>query len=197
MNITGLFRRRRHSGPDLEAFYRSERQRAPYTGPAHGDNRDDYVSDDAFDGLLTVDADGRPLVHLVAADHGLEFALPDGQLIYYESPALRRFGILTCSTTAMAYYQNPKNHTALRNGQRLTAVKEPDNPYDPNAVVLKTVNPNRSIGYVNQARAAWVSEALNSSDELHAVVLQNHNYGPRVLLTTPAMFNHLCRHQPQ
>jgi hypothetical protein len=194
MNIRGALGRWRVPGPDLEAYYRTEFDSNPYTGPAGGEaTAQHYLSEEEADVVLVPDAAGHPPVRLVATGQGFEFAVTDGRLVYYETPALRQFGILTCSVTAMSYYRSVAERPDFRNGQRLLAVREPDNPYDPNAVVLMTRRPARGIGYVNQDRAEWIAQALDDGIQLQAAVLQNSTYGPRVVMATADMLTYLCR----
>lgn len=81
----------------------------------------------------------------------------------------------------------------FRNGQRVQAVREPDNEHDANAVAIYTGRPAKKIGYVNKQRAAWVAKILDAGQELEGIIIQSKAASPRVLLTTPEMLAHLQR----
>lgn len=92
----------------------------------------------------------------------------------------------------MGFYDDVDRPFRFRNGQRVDLQREPDNEHDANAVAITAGRPATKIGYVNKQRAKWVSEVLDSGQELEGIVMQT-KCSPRVLLTTPAMLAHLQR----
>lgn len=133
-----------------------------------------------------------PPLKLVSSTNGLDFALPDGQLVDYKTLSLRHFNIFAFRVVGMGFYEDQDKPFKFRNGQRVSIKREPDNEHDANAVAITVGRAATKVGYVNKQRAKWVSELLDSGGELEGIVLQTKS-SPRVLLTTPAMLAYLQR----
>ena len=137
--------------------------------------------------------DGMPPLRLVSSKNGLDLALPDGTLVDYKVLALRHFQIFAFRVVGMDFYEDPNKPFRFRNGQRIQAVREPDNKHDANAVAIYMGRPAKKIGYVNKQRAAWVATLLDSGQKLDGLIIQSKSASPRVLLTTPEMLAYLQR----
>lgn len=94
------------------------------------------------------------------------------------SPAVR---LLVQSSPLAGYnhHQAPRVFAALRVGDPLALVREPDNPHDPNAVSVHWGE--HTLGYVPRARNAHIAWALDRGEPLGARVsrLQRHRSPPQ------------------
>lgn len=171
-------------------FYEAEKRRAQAAGQTVKGYRAGYISAEEAKSRLIAGPGGLPLLKLVSSDNGLDFALPDGRLVDYNTLALRHFSIFAFRVVGMGFYEDQDKPFKFRNGQRVAVKREPDNEHDPNAVAITIGRPGRKIGYVNKQRAKWVAELLDGGQELEGLVIQT-NSSPRVLITTPEMLAHL------
>lgn len=179
--------------PPAVRNYEAEKARAAAAGQSVKSYRAGYVPPEAAKSQLVAGPDGRPPLRLVASNNGLDLALPDGELVDYKILALRHFQVFAFRVVGMGFYEDPDKPFRLRNGQRVTAVREPDNEHDANAVAIYTGRPVKKIGYVNKQRAAWVAKLLDAGQELDGIIIQSKAASPRVLLTTPEMLAYLQR----
>ena len=72
---------------------------------------------------------------------------------------------------------------ALQSGDRLPIEREPDNPYDQNAIKVLSASGDIHIAYVNADAAAWISPILDDNPEAPAFAVierleqyKNNNY---------------------
>lgn len=173
--------------------YEEEKARATAAGLSVRSYRAGYVSPEAAKSQLAVGPDGMPPLRLVPSKNGLDLALPDGKLVDYKILALRHFQIFAFRVVGMGFYEDPDKPFTFRNGQRVEAVREPDNAHDANAVAIYMGRRAKKIGYVNKQRAAWIAKLLDSGQKLDGIIIQSKSASPRVLLTTPKMLAHLQR----
>ncbi|SDL76922.1 HIRAN domain-containing protein [Arthrobacter sp. ok362] len=173
-------------------FYDAEKTRAKAAGQTVKGYRAGYIPAEKAKAKLVAGPDGMPPLKLVSSNNGMDFALPDGQLVDYKTLSLRHFNIFAFRVVGMGYYDDVDKPFKFRNGQRVGIKREPDNEHDANAVAITVDRGATKVGYVNKQRAKWVSELLDSGGELEGIVLQTKS-SPRVLLTTPAMLAYLQR----
>jgi HIRAN domain len=173
--------------------YEAEKVKAAAAGQSVKSYRAGYVPPEAAKSQLVAGPDGVPPLRLVPSDNGLDLALPDGELVDYKTLALRHFQIFAFRVVGMGFYEDPNKPFKFRNGQRVQAVREPDNEHDANAVAIHAGRPRKKIGYVNKQRAAWVAKMLDAGHELDGIIIQSKAASPRVLLTTPEMLAYLQR----
>ena len=79
------------------------------------------------------------------------------------------------------HYEGPEAWPALRPGERLALVREPDNPYDANAVRVEWRG--RKLGYVPQRDNAVVARHLDRGTALEARIAalrENRNRTVRI-----------------
>lgn len=170
-----------------------EAEKAKAAGQSVKSYRAGYVPPAAAKSQLVAGPDGMPPLRLVSSGNGLDLALPDGELVDYKILALRHFQIFAFRVVGMGFYEDCDRPFKFRNGQRVQAVREPDNEHDANAVAITTGRPAKKIGYVNKQRAAWVAKLLDSGEELDGIIIQSKAASPRVLLTTSEMLTFLQR----
>jgi hypothetical protein len=173
--------------------YEAEKARATAAGQSVKSYRAGYVPPKAAKCQLMPGPDGLPPLRLLPSNNGLDLALPDGKLVDYKILALRHFQIFAFRVVGMGFYEDPNKPFRFRNGQRVQAVREPDNEHDANAVAIYMGRPAKKIGYVNKQRAAWVAKLLDSGQKLDGIIIQSKSASPRVLLTTPEMLTYLQR----
>jgi hypothetical protein len=179
--------------PPQVGHYEAEKVKAAAAGQSTKSYRAGYVPPAVAKSQLVAGQDGMPPLRLVPSNNGLDLALPDGELVDYKILALRHFQIFAFRVVGMGFYENPNKPFKFRNGQRVTAVREPDNEHDANAVAIYMGRPAKKIGYVNKQRAAWVAKLLDAGEELDGIIIQSNAASPRVLLTTPEMLAYLQR----
>jgi hypothetical protein len=179
--------------PPAVRNYEAEKAKAAAAGQSTKSYRAGYVPPAAAKSQLVADPDGMPPLRLVPSNNGLDLALPDGELIDYKILALRHFQIFAFRVVGMGFYEDPDKPFKFRNGQRVQAVREPDNEHDVDAVAIHAGRPAKKIGYVNKQRAAWVAKLLDAGQELDGIIIQSKAASPRVLLTTPEMLAYLQR----
>jgi hypothetical protein len=179
--------------PPAVRNYDAEKARAAAAGQSAKSYRAGYVPPAAAKSQLAAGPDGMPPLRLVPSNNGLDLALPDGELVDYKILALRHFRIFAFRVVGMGFYEDPNKPFKFRNGQRVQAVREPDNQHDVNAVAIMTGRPAKKIGYVNKQRAAWAAKLLDAGQELDGIIIQSKAASPRVLLTTPEMLAYLQR----
>lgn len=173
--------------------YEAEKVKAAAAGQSVKSYRAGYVPPAAAKSELVAGPDGMPPFRLVPSSNGLDLALHNGQLVDYKILALRHFQIFAFRVVGMSFYEDPDRPFKFRNGQRVQAVREPNNEHDANAVAITTGRPAKKIGYVNKQRATWVAKLLDAGQELDGIVIQSKAASPRVLLTTPEMLVYLRR----
>lgn len=174
-------------------FYEAEKRRAQAAGQTVKGFRAGYIAPEEAKARLVAGPDGLPPLKLLPSNNGLDFTLPDGKLVDYNTLALRHFNIFAFRVVGMGYYEDPEKPFKFRNGQRVAVKRESDNERDANAVAIVVGRPERKIGYVNNQRAKWVAELLDGGQELEGLVIQTKVSSPRVLVTTPEMLAHLRR----
>lgn len=174
-------------------FYEAERQRAQAGGQTVKGYRAGYIPAAEAKSQLVAGPDGLPPLKLISSNNGLDLALPNGQLVDYNTLALRHFNIFAFRVVGMGFYEDHDKPFKFRNGQRVAVKRESDNEHDANAVAITVGKPGTKIGYVNKQRAKWVAELLDAGQELEGVVIQTKSASPRVLLTTLEMLTHLRR----
>jgi hypothetical protein len=179
--------------PPAGRNYEADRVKAAAAGQSTKSYRAGYVPPAAAKSQLVAGPDGMPPLRLVPSNNGLDLALPDGELVDYKILALRHFRIIAFRVVGIGFYEDPDKPFTFRNGQRVQAVREPDNEHDGSAVAIYTGRPAKKIGYVNKQRAAWVAKLLGTGQELDGIIIQSKAASPRVLLTTAEMLAYLRR----
>ena len=179
--------------PPAVRNYEAEKAKAAAAGQSVKSYRAGYVPPAAAKTELVAGPDGMPPLRLVPSSNGLDLALPDGELVDYKFLALRHFQIFAFRVVGMGFHEDPNKPFKFRNGQRVQAIREPDNEHDGNAVAIHAGRPGKKIGYVNKQRAAWVARLLDAGQELDGIIIQSKAASPRVLLTTPEMLAYLQR----
>lgn len=165
--------------------------RATVTPPSSSpppDYESPYLSSDRFDALLVPDARGLPPLHF-ALHEGAWWLAEDttGKLVNVANRHLRGLGVWSCRVRGDAYAEGE-----LRIGV-VELVREPENPYDSNAVAI--YQDGAQVGYWNKGMARGLARVLDDGEELQAVGISDDP--PKVVAGDPGVIEHLCRRMPR
>lgn len=115
---------------------------------------------------------------------GLPFAALIVLGLLQASPARAAEALIILQRSPLAafrHYEGPEALAALRAGERLALVREPDNPYDANAVRVEWRG--RKLGYVPRRENAAVARHLDRGTALEARIAslrENRNHTVRI-----------------
>jgi hypothetical protein len=146
----------------------------PVLMPRSITSRKGYVDAAHEDDYLTRTRSGATRLRLIDVGDRLEIWSPvnGGALINPKSAALRRYGLIA------SYARGAKHHLAaylaadLTKGAQVELRREPENPYDRNAVALLSPGASAPFGYVQRGRAASVARRLEGGERLAGVSLR-------------------------
>ncbi len=143
-----------------------------------------YLSDVLREKLLVPDAEGMPPLRLKRHDGGWWLMeITTGKLVNVKVPSLSRLGIWAVRVRGDQHYD-----ANLRVGP-VQLVREPDNPYDPNAVAIHQFG--RMIGHYNKQKARSLAKLLDSGETLDAYAISTDP--PKVIAAAPRVMKQLWR----
>ena len=109
--------------------------------------------------------------------------------LYQENPEEYHSGDLICTKVAGVTFNNRQAVLAQLNaGETIQLRREPNNPYDPNAIRVERLN-GRQIGYLNRAMAAELAPFFKAHKEpvqgnVHSLTgAQGYGYSLGVIIT--------------
>lgn len=143
-----------------------------------------YLSGTLADELLVADAAGLPPLHFT--EHGGAWWLAEdstGKLVNVGTRKLRGLGVWTCRVRGDTYAVG-----TLRVGP-VELVREPDNPYDANAVAIH--QDGQRVGYFNKGMSSELAKVLDRGEELQAMGISADP--PKVVASSPNIMDHLVR----
>lgn len=143
-----------------------------------------YLPSDRQAELLVPRPDGLPPLHL-SRYHGALWLTEDttGKLVNAKSRALRSLGIWGATVRGTDYYD-----TKARLGDA-ELVREPDNPFDANAVAVHVGG--KIIGHFNKQKASALAKVLDAGEQLVATII---SVDPaKVIAARPEVLTHLRR----
>jgi HIRAN domain-containing protein len=161
-----------------------------------------YLPCDDDDERRFLDTAGRVALRLVPHREiggGRQLRLQDdatGLLVSLTDPRLPRLGIFVSQLRGEAYRAIACRDGDFRPGQLVRLVREPDNPYDTNAVAVYDRRGNYLAAYVNRRTARRISELLDSGQSVEAISLAGTGPGwpcsqISILTTYPNLMNRL------
>lgn len=164
------------SPPHARVTFRAEVVREPHESA--------YLGQEDHARLLQPTADGLAPLHFVRRDGALWLAEDTtGKLINVDNRALRRLGIWGVKVRGRSLYSG-----AQRLGPA-DLIREPDNPYDSNAVAIHV--DGHMIGYYNKGMAPALAKLLDAGEPLEATVISTDP--AKVLAARPEVLAHLGR----
>lgn len=143
-----------------------------------------YLSADRQAELLVPRPDGLPPLHL-SRHRGALWLTEDttGKLVNAKSRHLRSLGIWGATVRGTDHYDG----TARIGPAEL--VREPDNPYDANAVAVHVGG--KIIGHFNKQKAAALARVLDAGEQLEATIISTDP--AKVIAARPEVLAHLRR----
>ncbi|MGJ9372254.1 HIRAN domain-containing protein [Nesterenkonia sp. CF4.4] len=141
-----------------------------------------------------------PPLHLAKRGAELWLVTDSGRhLVPPKNGNLRRLGIFAFGVRGSSNYLPALKAGSFSAGRPVTLLREPDNPYDSNAVAICSHGSKRPAGYVNKQKAAALAKRLDAGETLEAIALRGSPRGSvdgppfSVLVTTPEILAHLKR----
>lgn len=147
-----------------------------------------YLPSSRWDDLLVADAEGMPPLRLREYRGALWLSEDStGLLVNVGNKHLRRLGIWSAAIRGTAHY----DQSNVGIGEA-SLVREPDNPFDANAVAVHVGG--SCVGHFNKQMAAGLARNLDSGGELEAFVISaGAGTRPKVIAATPEVMAHLKR----
>lgn len=144
-----------------------------------------YLPSDRHAELLVPRPDGLPPLHL-SRYRGALWLTEDttGKLVNAKSRSLRSLGIWGATVRGTDHYD-----AKARLGTA-ELVREPDNPFDANAVAVHVGG--KIIGHFNKQKAAALAKVLDAGEQLEATIISADP--AKVLAARPEVLAHLRRH---
>ncbi|MER7992022.1 HIRAN domain-containing protein [Micromonospora chalcea] len=130
-----------------------------------------------------VGADGLPTLRLIPYwDRGGEHVLRlcedgTGLLVGPTDRRLPRAGIYVSQLRGEAHHQAECRAGNFHPGETVRLVREPENPYDRNAVAVYDVTGNYMAAYVNKQKARTLAKLIDSGAEIQAISIRGTRSG--------------------
>jgi len=127
---------------------------------------------------FTLDQNGMPPLHLVSYERGGEAVLrlcedSTGLLVGPTDRRLFDLGIYSYNAVGEAHHAGACRSSDFSPGAGVRFVREPDNPYDPNAVAILAHEPRaRVAAYVSKGHAKRLARLLDSGAEIAVVAVR-------------------------
>lgn len=154
-------------------------------------------TDGAIDRLRLSDVQRAPTGELL--EHAL-YPILDGHIINPESRSLYRYGIYISPVRGSSYRSEQDILNAdTAPGKPALLEREPENEYDPNAIIIRDALTRRNLGYVNKLNAKRIAKLIDAnSKSLQAIFIRGDGPGSnkspmRILITSPERLGKLLR----
>jgi len=162
--------------------------------------RSDYLSTEGEAQLLSLGENGMPTAYLEVWEKQLVIT-PDrkpGAMVNPKSSRLHKLGIYSFSVRGTSHYEAAVKSANLRAGQPVRLAREPDNPYDSNAIAVYAEKGRKPIGYVNKQNAARLAKLIDRGEDIAAISTRGSGPGslglvPMVLGARREVLEHLMR----
>lgn len=154
-----------------------------------------------------VGADGLPPLRLIQyRDTTGEYVLrlcedATGLLIGPTDRRLPRAGVYVSQLRGEAHHQAECRAGNFHPGEPVRLVREPDNPYDANAVAVYDATGQYMAAYVNKQEARTLAKLIDSDDEIAAISIRGTRSGVgcdqvAILAARPDVLRHLLSPRP-
>ena len=144
-----------------------------------------------------------PPLHLIAYQDGLRLCEDStGLLVSPNDRRLPHLGIFVVNVRGEAYYKTACKAGDFSPGVPVRLRREPNNPYDANAVAITAdLDGAPVIGYVNKQKARTMSRLIDGGAVLEAISLRGKRAGVAteqvaILAADPALMAHLRTPRP-
>jgi hypothetical protein len=110
----------------------------------------------------------------------------DGQRLRWETLP-RKEGLLSFNVVGAAFHAAALQHPSFAPGLPLKLRREPENPYDPQAVSVWNADESLTAGYLAREDAAWLTKRLDGGEPFGALAMweileAGHRVHLRILL---------------
>ena len=154
-----------------------------------------------------VGADDLPTLRLIPyRDTGGEYVLrlcedETGLLVGPTDRRLPRAGIYVSQLRGEAHHQAECRAGNFHPGEPVRLIREPENPYDPNAVAVYDATGQYMAAYVNKQKARTLAKLIDSGAEIEAISIRGTRSGVgcdqvAVLAASPGVLRHLLSPRP-
>lgn len=111
---------------------------------------------------------------------------------------LGRLGIHGFDVRGLAHYRSIALRDDFAPGHPVHLHRDPQNPYDRNAIQVRSIRSAEHAGFVNKQKAATLAKMLDSGDILDAICLRGAPAGTMptkisILVARPELLAHLMR----
>jgi len=111
---------------------------------------------------------------------------------------LSRLGIHGFDVRGLSHYRATARRDDFTPGHSVHLHRDPQNPYDKNAIQVRAIGSHEPVGYVNKQKAATLAKMLDRGDNLNAICLRGAPPGAQpakisILVATPELITHLLR----
>ncbi|GAA3703408.1 hypothetical protein GCM10022399_19990 [Terrabacter ginsenosidimutans] len=162
-----------------------------------------YVPADGDKSRFTAPVGGMPPLHLIPYQDGLRLCEDStGLLVSPNDRRLPGVGIFVVNVRGETYYKAACKAGDFSPGVSVRLRREPDNPYDANAVAI-TADADGApvIGYVNKQKARIMSRIIDGGAVLEAISLRGNRAGVvtdqvAILAAEPELIDHLRSTRP-
>lgn len=160
-----------------------------------------YLHSSRWDELLVTDADGMPTLYLQVSSGRLRMTEPTtGQFVSVGNRKLRKMGLWTANLRGVDHYEAAIREGSFEPGAQLRLKREPENPYDKNAVAVCSAGSDQTAGHINKGMAAGLSKLIDSGAQLEVISLSGPERGAfegvHVLIASPELMAHMLRKEP-
>jgi hypothetical protein len=124
-----------------------------------------------------------------------------GLLVGPSDRRLSRIGIYISQLRGENYHLAQCRDGDFHPGQPVRLVREPDNPYDPNAVAVYDATGEHMAAYVNRQKAKMLAKLIDSAAEIEAISIRGTRPGVAcdqiaILAARPDVIRHLMSPRP-
>lgn len=147
--------------------------------------------------LSTRTASGMPDVRLIRERDRLLVQTPLGW-VNPRSRTAYRAGLHSFAVAGTSHHEAAAKAGKFTPGSAVRLVREPNNPYDTNAIAVYADTGRRVVGYVPKGQARRLAKLMDAGTALVAVSVRGSGAGsdgvrPHVLVCEPRLYEHLTR----
>lgn len=119
-------------------------------------------------------------------------------VILCDRRGLGRLGIYGFDVRGLSHYKATARRDDFTPGHSVHLHRDPQNPYDKNAIQVRAIDSHEPVGYVNKQKAATLAKMLDRGDDLSAICLRGAPPGAQpakisIVVATPELITHLLR----
>lgn len=160
-------------------------------------SRVEFMDPDTEARALSTTSSWMPDVRLIRERDRLLVQTPLGW-VNPRSRTAYRVGVHSFAVAGTSHHEAAAKAGKFTPGSAVRLVREPDNPYDTNAVAVYAETGRRVVGYVPKGQARRLAKLMDAGTALVAVSVRGSGAGsdgarPHVLVCEPRLYEHLTR----